>query len=303
VSSLQLDVPRTYLRVAELWRMDESSQALIHAGGYYSVHQHFGEFSRNLTFPIGRGLIGRCADSMSPILLDELAPDSGFLRAELAKREGLTLGLALPLSELGGKKGVLALFFSQDRNMPSGGVEVWSTEAKSTALSLRFAHHGIAEDFRRASSQLTFPIGVGLPGRIAQKRIPELLNELSHPSEFLRAIAAETSGFTQAVGLPVDGMANAVVVLLGHKNQPLALRAELWGHVAGSAFEPIAVQRATPEASIVFDRIPWLERAERLREPVVFSFLEPNAPDVPHGGIILPHFPTDQSCLSCALIW
>lgn len=303
VSCANSDIPRTYLRVAELWRLDESAQSLTLAGGYYSVHRRFGETSRNLSFPTGQGLIGRCAKSMTPILLDELSPDSGFMRVEVAKAEGLGLGLALPIGGLSGNKGVLALFFSRNGNAPSGGVEVWGLDVESEALRLRFAHHGVSEDFRRVSTQLSFPLGVGLPGRIAQRQTPELLNELSDPSEFLRVIAAETSGFNHAIGLPVDGIEGAAVVLLGHHAQPLALRAELWRSAPGVEFAPIAVQRATPEASIVFDRLPWLRRAERLREPVVFSFLEPNAPDMPRGGLILPYFPTEQSCLACTLIW
>jgi hypothetical protein len=301
VSQSPSDLPGTYLRAVELWRTRNDDESLVHAGGYYSHHRVFGDKSREMVFPKGQGLIGRCAATGKAQLSDELSSKSGFLRSEAAQKEGINLAIAFPLERLGDGPGVLSFFFCHRRGEPSGGVELWDNVPELDKWGLEAAHHGSAEEFRRVSSQFRFDKGVGLPGRIAQSQLPELLNRLDD-TEFLRAVAAESSGFTQAIGLPVPGPAPSVLVLLGHLTQPVAWRAEIWERASGGDFEPKAVQRATPQASIVFDRIPWLERAERLREPVVFSFLEPGHPQVPHGGVVLPYFSNSRT-VCCVLIW
>jgi hypothetical protein len=301
VSPSPSDLPRTYLRAVELWRTRKEDDALVHAGGYYSHHRAFGDTSRAMIFPKGQGLIGRCAATGKTQLCDELSAESGFLRSEAAQREGINLAIAFPLERLGESPGVLSFFFSHRRGDPSGGVELWDNGPEPDKWCLQAAHHGCAEEFRRVSSQFRFEKGVGLPGRVAQSQLPELLNRLDD-TEFLRALAAETSGFSQAIGLPVPGASPSVLVLLGHVTQPVAWRAEIWEHANDSNFEPRAVQRATPQASIVFDRIPWLQRAERLHEPVVFSFVEPGHPEVPHGGVVLPYFSPSRTVCS-VLIW
>lgn len=278
-------------------------QSLVHVGGYYSTHRAFGDISRGLSFPIGSGLIGRCSAERAPLLLDELSPDTGFLRAEVARQEGLSVALALPLSELGGRPGVLALFFSHSRETRSGGIEVWRQSTPTSKLTLGAAHHGISEDFRRISASFSFALGEGLPGRVTEQQTPELLNQLDHGHEFMRAVAAETSGFVQAIGLPSPASPGTAIVMLGHVNQPVALRLEIWERETNSTFKPTSVQRSTPEATIGLDRIPWLERAERLREPVVFSFADVAEPTVPRGGLILPYFSADKRCVAAVLVW
>lgn len=293
-------VPKTYLRVAEVWHCDEQEQVLLHAGGYYSTHEGFEAVSRLLSFPMGMGLIGRCAKHGLPLLLDELSPDSGFLRSVAAHREGLTLGFALPIRSASGRKGVLSLFFSHSRERPSGGVEVWSASRAASPLELATAHHGIAEDFRRVSSLFSFKAGEGLPGRVAASATPEILDLSVQANEFLRAIAAETSGFVQAVGLPALGESLSAVVLLGHRTMPLCIYAEIWRRSPDAEFERIAELNANKQPCDEFNRIPWIEQAVELREPVPFTVHDVASP---LGGIVMPFFPEDQSDWACVLIW
>jgi len=59
------------------------------------------------------------------------------------------------------------------------------------------------ESFQRASEQWTFPIGVGLPGRVWESRAPAWIVDLTHDPNFPRLLAASAVGLHAAAAFPI----------------------------------------------------------------------------------------------------
>jgi hypothetical protein len=292
----------TFLRVAEYWRYHDTTNSLSLAGRFCANHPNSSEPPQAGPIPLGAGLIGRCAQ-LNTTLSSEGVPSGNEVPVANGEfdfaRESVRL--AIPWQTRVGQRGVLALFFARSFVNPSGGVEVWTRNTRSEQLALSYAFHGIAEDFRRVSSLFTFAIGEGLPGRIVQRKRPESLRIAENTREFLRAVAAETSGFVQALGFPVPASNDTAIVILGHRRQPIAEQIDVWEQTHSGQFERSTDPSLDPPKPLLFDVAPQLKQAAHSGTPVIFTNLDDASDGC--GGIVLPFESADGASSLCTLIW
>jgi hypothetical protein len=284
VSPVDTSFTDTFLRVAEYWQYDAEMKSLSLVGRYSTTPHRVLE-TKDEAIPVGAGLIGRCALLNTPVLT-----------------ERLSVALAIPWKAHHGDRGVLALFFAHSLHAPSGGVEVWSRTGGSHKLGLFNAFHGIAEDFRRMSSLLFFEIGEGLPGRVVQRLSPEALRIAENTGEFLRAVAAETSGFVEAVGFPVAAKSETAIVLLGHREQPIARQTDVWKMTQNGVFERCVETETESKKTLSVDLTPYLLNAAQSGAPVLFDVENASNSDS-YGGLVLPFISHDGTASFCTLTW
>lgn len=290
----------TFLRVAEYWQYDAEAKSLSLISRYSPNHPEDLGAPRDSAIPIGSGLIGRCALLNAPVLSEGLPFNSDH--PEQTGPTKRTVTLAIPWKTHHGDRGVLALYFAHSLEGPSGGVEVWSRTSGNQRLGLFNAFHGIAEDFRRMSSLLFFEMGEGLPGRVVQHLSPEALKIAENTREFLRAVAAETSGFVEAVGFPVAAKSEAAVVLLGHREQPIAQQTDVWKVAQNGSFERCVETEIESENAPPVELKLHLLNAATSGAPVLFS-VEKSSSKNAYGGLVLPFISKDGTTSFCTLTW
>jgi hypothetical protein len=81
----------------EIWNHDESLDVLRHGGGLYAQAHEFEELSRLLQFPYAAGLPGLTWSRGIPTILDDVGASNEFVRAELARKMGLSRGIGVPV--------------------------------------------------------------------------------------------------------------------------------------------------------------------------------------------------------------
>jgi len=79
----------------EIWASDTPGELAL-KDGYYGSLDDFAWISKRIRFQRGKGLPGQAWMTRLPVLMGELGNSDSFLRAQDAKRSGLTSGLALP---------------------------------------------------------------------------------------------------------------------------------------------------------------------------------------------------------------
>jgi PAS domain S-box-containing protein len=96
--------------------------------------------------------------------------------------------------------------------------EAWVPCAGGNKLVCSPAWYGRIDSlrsFRKASERITFPMGVGLPGRVWSSRQPEWVRDVSAepPHVFLRAQAARDAGLKAAFAAPVTAGERVIAIL------------------------------------------------------------------------------------------
>src|SRR5439155_21326447 len=85
--------------------------------------------------------------------------------------------------------------------------QAWVPSSAGTALECSPAWYTSTIDvlgkFREASERLTFPAGVGLPGRVWQTKEPAWVRDVTVDPNFPRAPAATAAGLKAGLAVPV----------------------------------------------------------------------------------------------------
>jgi signal transduction histidine kinase len=84
--------------------VDDRRRLLVHA----AAHGFKTEEWRELEMPIGEGIIGRCAESRSAILVDDIRTDARSARRDVDAREGIRSMLCVPMMAGGRLLGVIS---------------------------------------------------------------------------------------------------------------------------------------------------------------------------------------------------
>lgn len=97
--------------------------------------------------------------------------------------------------------------------------EAWIPSTDGTVLEFNLVLYSSAkslEKFRRLSEKLTFPPGIGLPGRIWLSKQPEWISDISTCLEtvYPRVQIARKAGFKASVGIPIIAKEQVLAVLL-----------------------------------------------------------------------------------------
>ena len=220
----------TFIRVIEYWVPSEDGNLLEFGGGLFGTAKRFAAISRPLCFGRGEGLPGQVWDSGRPIVLKEL-DGNYFRRADAARAEGLTCGIAMPVFTLDKLSAVVVIFCGDDE-AHAGAIELWANDPReSRDMALVDGYYGTTGDtFEFISQSTSFRSGYGLPGMAWKRQAPVFLADLGKGSGFIRADSAVKVGINRGFALPcstIDG-SNYVLAFLSALATPIARRVEIW---------------------------------------------------------------------------
>ena len=90
-----------FIRVVEVWTLDESGEKLTLNDAIYGELESFGALSAQTSCAYGEGLPGKAWKEKRPVVLKNF-DETTFLRVKEARIAGLTTGVAIPiLDEIG----------------------------------------------------------------------------------------------------------------------------------------------------------------------------------------------------------
>jgi len=221
---------KTFIRTIEYWVPTEDGSMLEFGGGVFGAATRFAAVTRKLCFGRGEGLPGHAWDSGKPTVLNQLE-GSYFRRADVARAEGLTSGIALPIYKGRDLTAVLVIFCGDD-DAHAGAIELWGNDpGESKDLSLVDGYYGTTGDtFEFISRSTSFRRGTGLPGMAWERNVPVFFEDLGKGSGFLRADGAIKVGINRGFAVPcstLDG-AHYVMAFLSALATPIARRVEIW---------------------------------------------------------------------------
>ncbi len=234
---------KTFIRVVEYWVPSEESGVLEFGGGLFGDATRFEAATKDLCFGRGEGLPGQAWEGGGPIVLKDLV-GSYFRRANAAKAEGLTCGIAVPTFK-GDTLASVAVIFCGDDDAHAGAIELWRNDPQDGVdMDLVDGYYGSTGDtFEFISRATSFRRGTGLPGMAWERNAPVLLPNLGKGSGFLRSGDAVKVGINRGFAIPCstsDG-SYCVMAFLSALATPIARRVELW-----------EVQGATPTLGRAF---------------------------------------------------
>lgn len=221
---------KTFIRVIECWVPGTDRSLLEFGGGLYGSATRFGAQSRSMVFGRGEGLPGAAWEAGHPIVLKDLAHPN-FRRAQLARADGLTCGIAVPIFAGDFLTSVLVIFCGDDE-AHAGAIELWHNDpAQSRDMSLVEGYYGTTGDaFELISRSISFREGTGLPGMAWESGLPIFLEDLGRGGRFLRADSAVKVGINRGFAIPctTPTRQHYVMTFLSALATPIARRFEVW---------------------------------------------------------------------------
>jgi hypothetical protein len=221
---------KTFIRAVECWVPGTDRNLLEFGGGLYGSTPRFGAQSRSMVFGRGEGLPGAAWEAGHPIVLKDLAHPS-FRRAALAKAEGLTCGIAVPVFAGDFLTSVFVIFCGDDE-AHAGAIELWKNDpALSREMTLVDGYYGSTGDaFELISRSVAFRPGSGLPGIAWESHLPVFMADLGRSDRFLRADSAVKVGINRGFAIPcaTPGAEHFVMTFLSALATPIARRFEVW---------------------------------------------------------------------------
>jgi len=226
---------KTFIRVIEFWVPSEDGSLLEFGGGLFGPATRFLAATQKLIFGRGEGLPGQAWESGHPIVLNDLE-GSYFRRANAARAEGLTSGIAVPIFKGEALASVVLIFCGDDDHEHAGAIELWCNDpSESKDMTLVDGYYGSTGDtFEFISRSTSFRSGNGLPGMAWENQTPVFLEDLGKGSGFLRAEDAVKVGINRGFAIPcstLDGT-NYVMAFLSALATPIANRVEVWSRDA-----------------------------------------------------------------------
>lgn len=196
----------------EVWEPNEQRQ-LVHLDGYYGRLRAFEDISRAMSFVMGQGLPGITWERRTPQIIEDVSHSMSFLRASAAQECGVQSGLGIPVYRAGAVAYVM-LFLSAQSTPLARAFEVWTPDDDDRLQLAQSSYGPGLEAFARASREVIFEPGEGLPGRVFDTGIPHVV-DCARGDLFARHEVARSAGLEVALGLPIhDGVSVRSVVLL-----------------------------------------------------------------------------------------
>lgn len=229
-------MPTSLVSAVEVWELDAEGTSLRWSSGVYGDHHDFEQVSREARFGKGEGLPGIVWHTRSPHIMHSLFTGQ-FLRAEEARRAGLSCGIAIPFFNDREFRGVL-VFLCDDGHDAQGAFEIWSQNDRRE-LGLSSSYYANLKHFSRLSQFVKFPRGSGLPGQAWQMRFPRIVTSLPDSPAFMRGAGARADGLQMGLAIPCMKSAwelDSVVVLLSSLHTPLARGVEIWMRTESGTF-------------------------------------------------------------------
>lgn len=217
----------TIIKIVEVWTPTPDRKWLTLADGIFGEYGAFRAHSEIRSFAYDKGLPGKAWSQRRPIIITDLE-HSYFQRKHEAAQAGLTSGIAIPIFAGEFLLAVIILLCGDDRHQ-AGAIELWG-KTKQDTLGLIEGYFPSLENFAWQSRRITFSKELGVPGRVCENRMPEIIADITNPSSFLRADLTADIGISTAVGIPLiyDDAREYVLTLLSVKETPIAHRFEIW---------------------------------------------------------------------------
>ncbi|MEM7700046.1 MAG: GAF domain-containing protein [Verrucomicrobiota bacterium] len=218
----------TFIRVTEIWILDDDRSNLVLSSGAYGELDIFHELSSKTSFGFGEGLPGLAWKNASPVILNEFE-GSVFKRTKEAHAAGLTSAIAFPIFS-GEFLQAVVVFLCGNSAAQSGAIEVWADNGMDE-MELDQGYYGDLRKFETLSRSLQFHRGRGLPGIAYETGLPLIMSDFaSDQTSFLRAKYAGEVGIQVGIAIPFYNHLelSSVVTLLSSGSTPIARRFEIW---------------------------------------------------------------------------
>jgi hypothetical protein len=222
---------KTFIRVCEIWVPSKYRTELEFHSGLYGALQQFRHASERMCFGYDEGLPGKAWAARHPIILKDLQ-HSYFKRAASARQAGLTCGIAIPVFAGDYLLAVVVLYCGDDEEH-FGAIELWHAE-DGADLTLVEGYYGAASQFEAVSRDIAFKPGAGLPGKVWESGMPEVMSDLWYDQRFQRRGEGQPLGLSKGLAIPLLHQGESyVMTFLSALGSPVARRFEIWAPDAG----------------------------------------------------------------------
>jgi signal transduction histidine kinase/putative methionine-R-sulfoxide reductase with GAF domain len=114
---------------------------------------------RALQLPVGEGIIGRCAETREPMLVDDVRQDSRSARRDVDDREGIRSMLCVPMMRGDRMLGVIAAFSTRPATFAAHHQRVLERFGEQAAIAIHNAQ--LFEDSVRRAREIRALLGAG----------------------------------------------------------------------------------------------------------------------------------------------
>ncbi len=221
--------PRRFVRGVEVWQANADRSRLLLTQSCYRDADAMANISKDLSFAIDEGLPGDVWKTRMPVFYRRLT-SGPFRRTDAAAAAGLTTGVGIPIFCDGKVVSVVLLLLDGGESLKTV-IEHWRISASSKRYELFGGVYANCEKLRRLSEHVFFPIGEGLPGVIAQRRLPYLGTRFADDSNAVRGVAIAAEQLHSGLGLPLtDSGENSddVILLFNSDSTPLFRMIQVW---------------------------------------------------------------------------
>lgn len=193
----------------ELWQNNpDDPQAVQVIDGYYGTLDYFENISRTLKLPKGEGLPGLAWASGMPVLLENIAANSEFIRSTDARQAGITTGLAIPFFD--SDNGVYVMTFLSAKATPiAKRIQIWTPE--NDRLVCQTGYSKTSNELAVLFESLSVEKGNGALGRVWLTGMPLITGAIENAS-----YNPELECLTSMLAIPVieEGRLKAIVTFL-----------------------------------------------------------------------------------------
>ena len=221
--------PRRYVRGIEVWEPNADRSRLVLKQSSYRDAAAMADLSKDLSFAIDEGLPGDVWKTRRPVFYRRLT-SGPFRRTDAAAAAGLTTGVGIPIFCNGKVVSMVLLLLDGGESLKTV-IEHWRVSPASNRYELFGGIYSNCEKLRRLSEHVFFPIGEGLPGIVAERRLPYLGTRFADDSNVVRGVAIAAEQLNSGLGLPLtDSGADSddVVLLFNSDTTPLFRMIQVW---------------------------------------------------------------------------
>ncbi len=193
----------------ELWSNDPANlQTLQITDGYYGTLDYFENISRTLKLPEGQGLPGLAWASNMPVLIENIADASEFIRSTDARQAGITTGLAIPICASGNRTYVMT-FLSAKATPIAKRIQIWTPE--NSRLVCQTGYSKTNNELAALFESLCVEKGSGALGRVWLTGMPLITGDIENAN-----YNPELESLTSMLAIPVigQGRLKAIVAFL-----------------------------------------------------------------------------------------
>ena len=221
--------PRRFVRGVEVWEPNADRSRLSLTQSVYRDADAMANISKDLSFAIDEGLPGEVWQSRMPVFYRRLT-SGPFRRSDAAAAAGLTTGVGIPIFCGGELVSVVLLLLDGGESLKTA-IEHWRITSSSSRYELHGGVYSNCEKLRRLSEHVFFPVGEGLPGVIAERRMPYLGTRFTDDSNALRGVAITAEQLHSGIGFPLTdsgAIADDVLLLFNSDSTPLFRLLQIW---------------------------------------------------------------------------